>query len=178
MRSFGKICTLAVLGLGLAATAATAGEKEIPLNKVPKAVTDAFKARFPKATIKNAIEEEADGKISYELETTRPDGMSLDVVIKPNGEFVAVENQIKPSELPAPVVPAVEAKYPKAVISKAEAVESGNKSTSRWSSRRRTARRPRSSSTRPASSSRKRSDADGMARFAATIALTSQGAGR
>jgi hypothetical protein len=121
VRNFGRICTLAVLALGVSVAAANADEKEIPLKDVPKAVTDAFKAKFPKATIKNAIKEEDAGKVTYEIESTM-NGLTVDAVLKPNGDFVAIEKEIKVSELPGPVPPGVQEKFPKSVIQRAEQV--------------------------------------------------------
>ena len=124
---FGTFCAAAMVGLGLSAGMSRADEKEVPLDKVPKAVMAAFKAKFPEVTINKAIEEVEDGKTTYELESTRPGGLSLDAVLKPDGTIVAVEKQIKPSELPAAVAPAVAAKFPKSEITKAEAVDSAGK---------------------------------------------------
>jgi len=129
MRRFKVFCALAVLGIGPLNVVSMAGEKEIPLSKVPKAVTDAFKAKYPRATIKKAIEESEDGKVTYEIESTISGGMSLDAELKADGTFIAVEKQIKTSDLPAAVATEVEARFPKAVIRKAEAVESDGKTT-------------------------------------------------
>jgi hypothetical protein len=129
MGRFGTLGALAVLGFGLSAAVSRADEAKIPLSEVPKAVTKAFKAKFPEATIKNAIKEEEGGKVSFEIESTLKNGLTLDAVLKPDGEFVAIEKEIKPSALPSPVAPEVETRYPKAVIQKAEAVESGSKIT-------------------------------------------------
>jgi Putative beta-lactamase-inhibitor-like, PepSY-like len=129
MRRFGMTFTLAVFGFGLSAAVSIADEVKIPLSEVPKAVTEAFKAKFPKATMKNAIKETMEGKVTYEIESTIASGLSIDAVLKPDGEFVAIEKEIKPSELPAAVAPAVEAKFPKSEITKAEHVESAGKIT-------------------------------------------------
>jgi hypothetical protein len=127
MRRFAMTFALAVFGFGLSAAATSADEVKIPLSEVPKPVTEAFKAKFPKATMKNAIKETEDGKVTYEIESTIASGLSIDAVLKPNGDFVAIEKQIKPSELPAAVAPAVAKKYPKSEITKAEHVESSGK---------------------------------------------------
>jgi uncharacterized membrane protein YkoI len=126
MFSFGKIGSLAVLGLSLALGSSQAAEEKIPLNKVPKAVIDAFKTKFPKAEIKNAIKEEADGKTVYEVESTR-DGLTIDAMLKPDGAFVEIEQEIKTSSLPAVVAAAVKTKHPKAKLKKAEEVTKDSK---------------------------------------------------
>ena len=121
MFSFGRIGALAVLALGICLGSVRAGEENGPLNEVPKAVIDAFKAKFPKAAIKNAIREDADGKCVYEIESTR-DSLTIDAVLKPDGEFVEIEQEIKTSTLPAVVTAAVQTKHPKAKLKKAEEV--------------------------------------------------------
>jgi hypothetical protein len=129
MRRIGTMFALAVLGLGLSAITSRADEKKIPLSEVPKPVTDAFKAKFPKATIKNAIKEEEGGKVTYEIESTLKSGMSLDAVLKPDGEFVAIETEIKVSDIPAVVAAGVKEKYPTASTTKAEEVNAAGKIT-------------------------------------------------
>jgi hypothetical protein len=126
MRNFGRINTLAVLGLGLLVGTSMADEEKIPLDKVPKAVLNAFKAKFPQATINAAIKEEEDGKTVYEIESTLR-GLGVDAVLKPNGDFVEIEKEIKVADLPAAAVAAVEAKYPKAKVKKAEEVTKDGK---------------------------------------------------
>jgi hypothetical protein len=129
MRNRWRSGVLAVVGLALAAVAARADEEKIPLAQVPKAVTDAFKAKFPEATIKNAIKEVEDGQTTYEIESTLPSGLSVDGVLKPNGQFVAIEKEIKPADLPAAVAAGVKAKAPSAQVTKAEVVDSEGKTT-------------------------------------------------
>lgn len=129
MRTPITVGKLTVLGFGLLASSAIADEKKIPLAEVPKPVTAAFKAKFPAVTIKNAIQETTGDKVTYEIESLDKAGLSIDAVLKPDGEFVAIEKQIQPAELPSAVAPAVAAKYPKSVITKAEAVTSGTKTS-------------------------------------------------
>jgi len=129
MFPWNKATTVALLGFGLLTATTIAGEKKIPVDQLPKPVASAFKAKFPEVTIKNVIEESADGKITYEIESLNKAGMSLDAILKPDGEIVTVEKEIKPADLPAAVAPAVAAKFPKGTITKAEAVTSGKKTT-------------------------------------------------
>lgn len=126
MFSFGRIGALAIVGLGLCLGSLRAGEQKVPLDQVPKAVIDAFKTKFPKAAIKNAVKEDADGKIVYEIESAR-DGLAIDAVLKPNGEFVEIEQEIKTARLPAVVTAAVQTKHPKAKLKKAEEVTKDGK---------------------------------------------------
>lgn len=126
MRHFGRIGLLAVFGLGVLAASARADEEKIPLSKVPKAVIDAFKGKFPEAKINTAIKEEEDGKTVYEIESTL-NGLAVDCVLKPDGEFVEIEKQIKADALPAAVADALKTKYPNATWSKIEEVTKGDK---------------------------------------------------
>jgi hypothetical protein len=127
MKRFARIGTLAVLGLGLLVTASRADEEKIPLEKVPKPVLKAFKAKFPDATINTAIKEEADGKTVYEIES-KQDGLGIDAVLKPDGEFVEIEKELKIADLPAAVSKAVKAKHPKGKMTKAEELIKDGKS--------------------------------------------------
>ena len=122
------LSTLAVFGLAVLVVSARAGEEKVPLDKVPKPVMAAFKAKFPEAVVNTAVKEEEDGKTVYELESTL-NGLSVDAVLKPDGEFVEIEKQIKTEDLPAAVSAAVKAKYPKAAMKKAEEVTADGKTT-------------------------------------------------
>jgi uncharacterized membrane protein YkoI len=127
MGSYERIFTLAVLGFGLTAAASRADEEKVPLDKVPAPVLKAFKAKFPEATIKAAIKEVEDGKTVYEIESTSK-GLAIDAVLKPDGEFVNYEKEIKSADLPAKVASAVKAKHPKGKVKKVEEVTEGDKS--------------------------------------------------
>jgi hypothetical protein len=113
--------------LGLSAAKARADEEKIALDKVPKPVLKAFQDKFPKANITAAIREVEDGKTLYEIESTQ-NGLGIDAVLKPDGEFVEIEKEVKPTDLPPAVTAAVESKYPKAKVKKAEEVIKGGKS--------------------------------------------------
>jgi hypothetical protein len=88
----------------------------------------AFKTKFPDATLKAAIKETDKDKVTYEIESTLK-GLSVDAVLTPAGEFVAIEREMKVGDLPAAVTRAVEAKYPKGKFEKAEEVTAGDKVT-------------------------------------------------
>ncbi len=98
-----------------------ADEVAIPLDKVPKAVLDTVKKRFPKAELTEAAKETDGDKVSYEV--TIKDGESkIDVTLTPEGVLTMIETVIATKELPKAVTEAVEAKYPKAAIKLAETV--------------------------------------------------------
>jgi hypothetical protein len=114
---------MAVIGFGLLVPALSlrADEEKIAIDKLPRPVLNAFKAKFPGATINAAIKEEEDGKTVYEIESTR-DGLGIDAVLRPDGEFVEVEKEIKTGDLPAAVAASVKARHPRAALKKAEEV--------------------------------------------------------
>ncbi len=72
-------------------------EKEIDLKDLPKAVTDALKAKFPQATLKSAEAEYDvdDGKQeleSYEVKLVTADQKKVEAKVKPDGTIVSTED--------------------------------------------------------------------------------------
>ena len=125
MEGFGRISALVVVGSGLLVAATRADDGAIPLSQVPKAVLATFKARFPDAVVKAAYKEVEEGKTTYEIESLRK-GLSIDAVLTPNGQFVSISKEIALGKVPAAVVAAVRAKYPKSQIEEAsEETEDG-----------------------------------------------------
>jgi hypothetical protein len=108
------------------AGAAQADEEKIDFDELPKAVIKAIKAKFPRAEIKEAVEEEGeDGATTYEV-SLEFKGHAYDVALKPNGTIVEVEKEIEIDELPKAVTAALAAKHPEAKIEKAELVTKGS----------------------------------------------------
>jgi Putative beta-lactamase-inhibitor-like, PepSY-like len=107
-------------------TAALANQEKIPLDKVPKAVLEAVKAKFPKGELTGA-EKETDGeKVTFEVKLL-DNKRKFEVIANPDGKILAVEKVLEPSELPKAVTAALDAKYPKARIKKAEEVTADEK---------------------------------------------------
>jgi hypothetical protein len=96
-------------------------EQKIPLGDVPKAVLDAVKAKFPHADLKEAAKEKEDNEVIYEISIV-DQGKKIDVSVDEKGEIEKTETEIAISALPKAVTNAIEAKYPKATIEKAELV--------------------------------------------------------
>jgi hypothetical protein len=92
---------------------ARAEEKKVPLDKVPKAVTEAVKARFPDAKVVSASTETEDKKTVYEI-TLKQDKLNIDVTVTPEGKITTIEKQIRAKSLPKAVLKALRTKYPKA----------------------------------------------------------------
>ena len=123
MRTFSVWVGAAALAAALAwAPSVRADDEEkVPLDKVPKAVIDAVKARFPDAELKEASKETEDGKTIYEVGiTSKKDKM--DVSLTADGDIVEIEKEIDAKDLPKAASKALEDKYPKAEYKKAEEV--------------------------------------------------------
>jgi uncharacterized membrane protein YkoI len=105
-----SVAVLALVGL---AGVAWAEEKKIPLNKVPKAVLDAVKAKFPGAKLTGASTETENNKVIYEVAFTYKDH-KYEVECTPDGGFVAIDKQLDVKELPKEVAQTLKTKYPKA----------------------------------------------------------------
>ena len=126
MRMAGKsLIAVAVLGL-LAAVALRADEEKIDLDKVPKAVIDAVKKKFPDAKLTGASKEKEDGKEIFEIEFTYKDH-KYEAELKPDGTFIAIDKQLEFKELPEPVAKTLKEKYPNAKYDMIEEVTKNDK---------------------------------------------------
>jgi uncharacterized membrane protein YkoI len=112
---------LATLGL---ASGVRAQEAEIPLDQVPKAVTDSAKAKFPGAKFREAAKETEDGKTVFEIAMTHEDH-KMDVTFQEDGTLVLVETEVAEKDVPAVVLKAVKDKYPGGKIDLVESVKKG-----------------------------------------------------
>ena len=121
MRSLTVAGFLAVLGL---ASATPAQEGVIPMDRVPRAVMNAAKAKFPGAGIQQASEETEDETTVYSLEM-KHQRHDLDVTFKGDGTVVLAETAVSKKELPKVVLRAVAQQYPGASLRHAGAVRKG-----------------------------------------------------
>ena len=107
-------CPAAMASVLVTLAAFACGEEEsVVLEKVPKAVREAVKARFPDAKATDAAKETEDGKVVYEV-TIKDKERKIDVTLTPEGELLMIERAIEKKDLPQAVTKAVEEKYPKA----------------------------------------------------------------
>lgn len=106
------LCCAAVAVIGLVAVADDKAEKLSP-DKLPKAVADAIKARFPDGKVTSAEKEIEDGKVVYDIELTSG-GLKYEMDLHEDGAIIEIEKEIK--EVPAVVAKAIEGKYPKAKV--------------------------------------------------------------
>lgn len=106
----------------LLVTVAYAGEEDVPLDKVPKLVMEAVKARFKDAEVTGAAKEQNEkGELVYEL-SLKVEGQNVDVIVAPEGDIRLIEKTIDAKNLPGAVAKALEDKYPKAVYNRLEEV--------------------------------------------------------
>jgi hypothetical protein len=114
-----RMATIAIT-LVLCASVLAADDKEkkdakISLDKVPKAVMDAIKVRFPDAEIRSVEKEEEDGKVIYDVELKHK-GRKYEMDIQEDGTILEIEKEILSKDVPEAVTKAVEARYPKSTI--------------------------------------------------------------
>jgi hypothetical protein len=117
-----------VLGALVGPTARADEEKEekVPLDKVPRAVLDAVKAKFKDAKLVSAEKETENDKVVYEI-NLKVNDQTVEVSVTPDGKIVCIEKTITARDLPRPVTEAIDSKYPRATIKKVEAVQKGEK---------------------------------------------------
>lgn len=121
MRSFlWCLAAMAVFGLTFASSV-KADEQKVPLEKLPKAVTDAVMKMFPKAELVKATQDKEDDEIEYEV-TVKLNGKKIDVTVEANGKIESLEKEVDLKDLPKAVRETLEKMYPKAVHKSAEAV--------------------------------------------------------
>jgi hypothetical protein len=116
---------LAVLAAFVLPAGARAGEENVKLDKVPKAILDAVKAKFPGAKLLGASTEKEGDKIVYEGSLTYKKHHH-DVTVEADGKIVSVEREIAFKDLPKGVSDAVQAKYPRANYKRTEELIKGD----------------------------------------------------
>jgi len=92
---------------------ARAADEPKDLDKIPKAVMDALKAKFPNAKIDKWTKENDKGKVVYDIEF-KENGKKAEADIFEDGTLQNFEKEFDAKELPKAVTDAVEKKYPKA----------------------------------------------------------------
>ena len=110
------LCCAAVAVIGLVALGVSIADdkaEKLSPDKLPKAVADAIKARFPDGKVTSAEKENEDGKTVFDIELTSG-GLKYEMDMLEDGTIVEIEKEIK--EVPAVVTKAIEGKYPKAKI--------------------------------------------------------------
>jgi hypothetical protein len=102
-------------GVFLATAVAPAKDEPKDLDKIPKAVMDALKAKFPGAKIDKWTKETEDGKVMYDIEF-KHNGKKTEADIFEDGTIHNYEKEFAAKDLPKAVTDAVEKKYPKSKL--------------------------------------------------------------
>jgi hypothetical protein len=90
-------------------------DEAVPLDKIPKAVMNALRAKFPKAKIDKCTKAKEGNDIVYDIEF-KQEGRKCEADIKEDGTFINYEKEIPAKDLPAAVKKAVTKRYPKATL--------------------------------------------------------------
>jgi uncharacterized membrane protein YkoI len=114
MRGLTGVLGLVAAGLIVLGSAVLAGEKVEP-GKLPEKVQAAIKARFPGAEITSAEKEKEGDKIVYDIELKHK-GRKYEMDIEENGTVIEIEKEVDLKDVPAAVLKAIEAKYPKSKV--------------------------------------------------------------
>jgi uncharacterized membrane protein YkoI len=86
-------------------------EKKVTLDKLPKAVRDAIKGRFPDAEVNSIEKETEDGKVVYDIEL-KEKGRKYEMDIQEDGTVIEIEKEVALKDLPEAVAKALKAKFP------------------------------------------------------------------
>jgi len=113
----GGLVAALLAGLLLAEPGARAQDQKdkLDLDKIPKAVMDALKAKFPRAEIHKWTKEKEGGDDIYDIEFKQA-GRKGEADIKADGTILNFEKEMAAKDLPKAVTAAVEKKYPKSVL--------------------------------------------------------------
>ncbi|QVL31456.1 PepSY-like domain-containing protein [Telmatocola sphagniphila] len=123
MRTF-KLSLVAVLAILLQVAGLQADDDKIPLDKLPKAVLEAVKAKYKGAELVEASKEVEKNVTSYEV-IIKFKGEKLEVTLTSDGKIEAVEREMEAKDLPKAVSDSIKAKYDGYTISKVEEVTKG-----------------------------------------------------
>lgn len=115
------LCVAIVMSACTFTSAWADDDEKVPLDKLPKAVVDAVKKKFPKAKLVEASKETENGKTEYEV-SIMDGGKNIDVTLTPEGTILGLEKEIAAKDLPKAVIETLESKYPKATYKTIEEV--------------------------------------------------------
>ena len=101
--------------LFIASAEIRAKEEPVPEDKIPKAVMDALKSRFPKAKIDKCVKEKDGDDVIYDIEF-KQEKRKCEADIKEDGTYINFEKAIEAKDLPKAVTQAIEKRYPKATL--------------------------------------------------------------
>jgi uncharacterized membrane protein YkoI len=113
------LITTLLVALSMILGQASAGEKELNKDQVPKAVIDAFEKDYPNAKPSEFEEETFEGKTAYEVEY-KENGKEYALLYGDDGTLLQKEEEIDSKSLPKTVAQAVNKAHPKAKIKEVE----------------------------------------------------------
>ena len=87
--------------------------------KMPAAIEAAFTKAYPKAVVKNVSRETVAGKTIYEVESV-DGGRARNLDYNADGSVITYEEELTEAEVPAAVMAAIRARYPKATVTTRE----------------------------------------------------------
>ena len=123
IRGFAVLVAVTVVGVS---APAQVKEEKVPLDKVPRAVMDAVKKRFPQGKPVEATTEPDENKKTVFEVTLDQDGKKIDVIVTPAGAITLIEKEIDARALPRAVAATLTTKYPNSTY---KIVEEGIKVT-------------------------------------------------
>src|SRR5262245_50097664 len=91
-----------------------ADEEKMPLDKLPHAVVDAVKKRFPMLEMKEAVKEVTEEKKTVYEVTLVGGKKKIDVTLTLEGDLVMIEKEIDRKDLQRVVCASIDARYPDA----------------------------------------------------------------
>src|SRR5262249_8231250 len=94
---------------------------DVPVDKLPKAIVDALKKRFPKGELASASKSGEGDKTAYEV-SVKEGALKADVNLTNAGVITGMEKQIAEADLPKAIAAAVKAKHPKGTVKTCEEV--------------------------------------------------------
>lgn len=105
-----------------------ADDEKLPLDKVPQAIKDAVKAKYPKAEIVSAEKGDVDGTKVFEFKL-KEGTKEWEVAFTPDAKFHSSEEPLAVADIPAKVKEAFTKKYgdPKIVSAEKETTGEGDK---------------------------------------------------
>lgn len=118
----------AVVLAGVLVQADEAKEEKVSLDKVPRAVLKAVKAKFKDAKLVGAEKENDGGKVVYEI-ALKVKEQAIDVSVTAEGKIVSIEKTIAAKDLPKAVADTIGRKYPRATLRKIEEITEDDKTT-------------------------------------------------
>jgi Putative beta-lactamase-inhibitor-like, PepSY-like len=120
MKFTGLACVIIALGCAQALPLAAA-EQKIACKSIPAAASDAFKAAYPNAVVKNCSKENDKGKIAYEF-SSEEGKTHRDVSYSEQGTLIVAEETVTLDAVPDAVKTALKAKYPKGAVTRSEKI--------------------------------------------------------